>query len=102
MVYELFISDENFIVFFLIQKIIYFCAYLFTFIHFTELPEKPCVLPEFVDTSHRLHYHLSKRGRTVTDRVVSVLGYACPDITYCSALYPLAALFLHYMPGKWI
>ena len=65
-----------------------------------ELPEKPCVLPEFVDTSHRLHYHLSKRGRTVTDRVVSVLGYACPDITYCSALYPLAALFLHYMPGK--
>lgn len=66
-----------------------------------ELPEKPCVLPEFVDSSHRLHYHLSKRGRTVTDRVVSVLGYACPDITYCSALYPLAALFLHYMPGKW-
>ena len=66
----------------------------------TELPEKPCVLPEFVDTSHRLHYHLSKRGRTVTDRVVSVLGYACPDITYSPAIYPLAALFLHYMPGE--
>ncbi|XP_065203238.1 GTPase-activating protein skywalker isoform X4 [Planococcus citri] len=66
----------------------------------TELPEKPCVLPEFVDTSHRLHYHLSKRGRTVTDRVVSVLGYACPDITYSPAIYPLAALFLHYMPEE--
>lgn len=66
----------------------------------TELPERPTVLPEFVDTSHRLTFHLTKKGRSVTDRVVSVLGFACPDITYSPAIYALASLFLHYMPEE--
>ncbi|XP_054281742.1 GTPase-activating protein skywalker isoform X3 [Macrosteles quadrilineatus] len=63
----------------------------------TELPEKPILLPPFVDSAHRLSYHLTRKGRSVTDRVVCVLGFACPDITYSPAIYPIAALLLHFM-----
>ncbi|CRL00387.1 CLUMA_CG013655, isoform A [Clunio marinus] len=63
----------------------------------TELPEKPIMLPPFVDSTHCLPYHLTKKGRAVADRVVSVLGYACPDITYSPSLYPITAILLHFM-----
>ncbi|XP_046675698.1 GTPase-activating protein skywalker isoform X1 [Homalodisca vitripennis] len=63
----------------------------------TELPDKPILLPPFVDSAHRLSYHLTRKGRNVTDRVVCVLGFACPDITYSPAIYPIAALLLHFM-----
>lgn len=66
----------------------------------TELPEKPIMLPPFVDSTHCLPYHLTKKGRAVADRVVSVLGFACPDITYSPALYPITAILLHYMSGE--
>lgn len=65
-----------------------------------ELPEKPILLPPFVDSAHRLSYHLTRKGRSVTDRVVCVLGFACPDITYSPAVYPIAALLLHFMSGE--
>lgn len=77
------------------------------FIHFiwqvfgtTELPEKPMMLPPFVDSTHCLPYHLTRKGRAVADRVVSVLGYACPDITYSPSLYPITAILLHFMSGE--
>ncbi|XP_039280986.1 GTPase-activating protein skywalker isoform X2 [Nilaparvata lugens] len=63
----------------------------------TELPEKPILLPPFVDATRKLSYHLNRKGRNVTDRVVCVLGFACPDITYSPAVYPIAALLLHFM-----
>ncbi|XP_065081106.1 GTPase-activating protein skywalker isoform X4 [Ochlerotatus camptorhynchus] len=63
----------------------------------TELPEKPIMLPPFVDSTHCLPYHLTRKGRAVADRVVSVLGYACPDITYSPTLYPITAILLHFM-----
>lgn len=66
----------------------------------TELPEKPIMLPPFVDSTHCLPYHLTKKGRAVADRVVSVLGYACPDITYSPSLYPITAVLLHFMSGE--
>ncbi|KAK0160102.1 hypothetical protein PV328_007543 [Microctonus aethiopoides] len=62
-----------------------------------ELPEKSIMLPPFVDSTHCLSYHLTRKGRSVADRVVSVLGYACPDITYSPSLYPITALLLHFM-----
>ncbi|XP_018910949.1 GTPase-activating protein skywalker isoform X2 [Bemisia tabaci] len=65
----------------------------------TELPDKP-PLPPFVDSAHRLSYHLTRKGRSVTDRVVCVLGYSCPDITYSPAIYPITALLLHFMPEE--
>lgn len=68
----------------------------------TELPEKPIMLPPFVDSTHCLPYHLTKKGRAVADRVVSVLGFACPDITYSPSLYPVTAILLHFMSGEFI
>lgn len=58
------------------------------------------MLPPFVDSTHCLPYHLTRKGRAVADRVVTVLAYACPDITYSPALYPITALLLHFMSGK--
>ncbi|KAH9628969.1 hypothetical protein HF086_001879 [Spodoptera exigua] len=65
-----------------------------------ELPDKPIMLPPFVEATHCLGYHLTRKGRAVADRVVSVLGYACPDITYSPSLYPITAALLHFMPVK--
>lgn len=58
------------------------------------------MLPPFVDSTHCLSYNLTIKGRNVADRIVSVLGYACPDITYSPSLYPLTALLLHFVPGE--
>lgn len=66
----------------------------------TDVPDKPISLPPFVEPSHCQSYYLTHRGRTVADRVVSVLGYACPDIVYSPTIYPICALLLHYMSGK--
>lgn len=67
----------------------------------TELEQqKSIMLPPFVDSTHCLSYHLTRMGRNVADRVVSVLGFACPDITYSPSLYPLTALLLHFMPEE--
>lgn len=63
----------------------------------TELPGKPIMLPPFVDSAHCLPYHLTRKGRAVADRIVNVLGYACPDITYSPTLYPITAILLHFM-----
>lgn len=58
------------------------------------------MLPPFVDSTHCLPYHLTRKGRAVADRVVTVLAYACPDITYSPTLYPITALLLHFMSGE--
>lgn len=62
-----------------------------------ELPERPVGLPPFVEPSRCHAYHLTRAGRACADRVVSVLGYACPDIVYSPAIYPICALLLHYV-----
>lgn len=66
----------------------------------TDLPDKPINLPPFVEPSHCQLYYLTDKGRSVADRVVTVLGYACPDIVYSPTIYPICALLLHYMSGK--
>ncbi|ENN74421.1 hypothetical protein YQE_09005, partial [Dendroctonus ponderosae] len=65
-----------------------------------ELPERPVGLPPFVEPSRCHAYHLTRSGRACADRVISVLGYACPDIVYSPAIYPICALLLHYVTGK--
>lgn len=67
-----------------------------------DLPDKPISLPPFVEPSHCQSYYMTHKGRNVTDRVVSVLGFACPDIVYSPTIYPICAILLHYMSGKWI
>ncbi|CAH0557276.1 unnamed protein product [Brassicogethes aeneus] len=63
----------------------------------SDLPDKPMSLPPFLEPSHCQSYYMTHKGRSVTDRVVSVLGYACPDIVYSPTIYPICALLLHYM-----
>uniref|UniRef100_A0A0K8STK2 TBC1 domain family member 24 n=2 Tax=Lygus hesperus TaxID=30085 RepID=A0A0K8STK2_LYGHE len=63
----------------------------------TELPDKIVQLPQFVEMEHRHTFFLNKKGVKVADRVVCVLGFSCPDITYSPMVYPIAALLLHYM-----
>ncbi|KDR15241.1 TBC1 domain family member 24 isoform X3 [Zootermopsis nevadensis] len=63
----------------------------------TELPDKPILLPQFVESGHCIGYHLTRKGRIVADRVVCVLGYAHPEITYSPAMYPVTSILLHYM-----
>lgn len=66
----------------------------------TDLPDKSISLPPFVEPSHCQSYYMTHKGRCITDRLVSVLGYACPDIVYSPTIYPICALLLHYMSGK--
>jgi hypothetical protein len=78
------------------------CRYIadFCFYYFAELPDKPILLPQFVESGHCIAYHLTRKGRSVAERVVCVLGYAHPEITYSPAIYPITAILLHYMTGK--
>ncbi|XP_059483880.1 GTPase-activating protein skywalker isoform X2 [Neocloeon triangulifer] len=62
-----------------------------------ELPNRSLILPQFVEPSHCHNYYLSREGHITAERVISVLGYSCPDVTYSPVAFPLAALFLHYM-----
>lgn len=66
----------------------------------TDLPDKSISLPPFVEPSHCQSFYMTHKGRCITDRVVSVLGYACPDIVYSPTIYPICALLLHYMSGE--
>lgn len=66
----------------------------------TDLPDRLVALPPFVEPSRCHAYHLTRSGRACADRVISVLGYACPDIVYSPAIYPICALLLHYVTGK--
>uniref|UniRef100_A0A6P7GWZ8 GTPase-activating protein skywalker-like n=1 Tax=Diabrotica virgifera virgifera TaxID=50390 RepID=A0A6P7GWZ8_DIAVI len=68
----------------------------------TDLPDKSVSLPPFVEPSHCQSYYMTHKGRSITDRVVSVLGYACPDIVYSPTIYPICALLLHFMTGKFL
>lgn len=81
---------------------LFFSFVLFNILLITvlDVSDKPMLLPAFVENTHCLPYHLTRRGRGLADRVVCVLGFSCPDITYSPALYPIAALLLHFMSGK--
>lgn len=64
-----------------------------------DLPDKQIILPTFVENKHLYSHHLDSIGKNITDRIVCVLGFACPDITYSPAIYVLTSLLLHFMPG---
>jgi hypothetical protein len=79
------------------------CIYIneaYYYYYVAELPDKPILLPQFVESGHCIAYHLTRKGRNVADRVVCVLGYAHPEITYSPAIYPVTAILLHYMTGR--
>ena len=46
-----------------------------------------------------MSYYLNETGIQVARRVVNIISYSCPDITYAPSLYPITCLLLHYMSG---
>ena len=67
---------------------------------FTELSECHVSLPAFVDHHHLYSRALSQQGIQACQRIVSVIGFVNPSITYAPSLYPLTAIMLHFMEGK--
>lgn len=63
----------------------------------TELSECIAQLPAFIDANHKVSHSLSPRGVTVCERVICLISFNHPAITYAPALYGLTALLLHYM-----
>ena len=66
----------------------------------TGASEGSASLPTFVDKQHLHSYDLNEEGRAVTARIIQVLGYSFPAITYAPAVYPCTALLLHFMSEK--
>jgi len=54
-------------------------------------------LPTFVEPSFQMSYYLNERGIQIARRIVSIISYSCPDITYAPSLFPIACILLHYM-----
>ncbi|KAG0726689.1 TBC1 domain family member 24 [Chionoecetes opilio] len=62
-----------------------------------ELSECIVQLPAFIDANHKVSHSLSPRGVTVCERIISLISFNHPAITFAPALYALTALLLHYM-----
>lgn len=62
----------------------------------SELNDCRVVLPQFVDANH-LGRGLTSDGIAACGRIISVLAYYYPPITFAPALHPLAASLLLYM-----
>ncbi|XP_057372879.1 GTPase-activating protein skywalker-like isoform X1 [Daphnia carinata] len=62
-----------------------------------DLVTKTGPLPTFVEPSFQMSYYLNETGIQVARRVVNIISYSCPDITYAPSLYPITCLLLHYM-----
>ncbi len=58
-------------------------------------------VPTFVEPSLQMSYYLSDTGMQTARRVLSIVSYSCPDITYAPSLYPCTCILLHYMTGNW-
>lgn len=54
-------------------------------------------LPSFVDPAHTMSYHLTTAGRQQADRIISVVAFSYPAITFSPTIYSITCLLLHYM-----
>ena len=55
-------------------------------------------MPELLDTQHDfLTYYLTPEGGHILWKVMFVINYLNPDITYCPLMEPIVAIFLHFM-----
>jgi len=66
----------------------------------SEPPPSPVLLPGPCPPESGIYYNLDDTGISYCNRICSVLIYSYPDITYCSWLCPITALFLHYVEVK--
>ncbi|XP_064481222.1 GTPase-activating protein skywalker-like [Ornithodoros turicata] len=54
-------------------------------------------LPSFVDPLYCEDFCLGNNGRRCCERLLHNVSLAYPFVSYCPLLYPLTALFLHYL-----
>ena len=69
------------------------------FLYFSDIEDCHVALADFVDSHRLVSYGLSESGIKACKRVLAVIAYSFPAITYCPLLYPLTAIFMHYMDG---
>lgn len=74
---------------------------LMVFYMSTELAECIVQLPTFIDPNYKISQSLSPRGVMACERVIAVIAYSHPAITYAPSLYAITSLLLHYMDGEW-
>lgn len=63
----------------------------------TEISECQVQLPACIDVNFTTNHSLSPRGVIACQRVLSVIAFSNPAITYAPSLYSLCSLLLHYM-----
>jgi len=60
-------------------------------------PTSPKKLPSFIDVTYCRFYHLNNEGLKMVDKVVWSLARDHPEVTFCPLVFPMTALFLHFM-----
>lgn len=54
-------------------------------------------LPAFIDVTYCRFFHLNGEGQKAVERIIWSLARDHPEMTFCPLIYPMTALFLHYM-----
>ncbi|CAK9293026.1 unnamed protein product [Gordionus sp. m RMFG-2023] len=62
-----------------------------------QLTDQDFPVPAFIDTRFMSHYHLNNEGKLGVKRIVSILEFTHPDISYAPQIYYLTAIFLHFL-----
>eukprot|EP00096_Caligus_rogercresseyi_P011606 TRINITY_DN4607_c0_g1_i1.p1 TRINITY_DN4607_c0_g1~~TRINITY_DN4607_c0_g1_i1.p1 ORF type:complete len:545 (+),score=96.93 TRINITY_DN4607_c0_g1_i1:97-1731(+) len=55
-------------------------------------PFQPCIDPKLTST-----YGLNEVGKASVRRIVHVIAYNSPELNYCPLIFPLAAIFRHFL-----
>lgn len=98
----------------LLLAFLYIIFFLFLFINFSlfikkmykiffvpDVSDCNVILPAFVDQKLMTTHGLSAEGIKACERVISVIVYNCPAITYAPLIYPLTAILMHFMEGRY-
>ena len=54
-------------------------------------------LPSFIDVTYCRFFHLNAEGQKSVEKIIWSLARDHPEMTFCPLIYPMTALFLHYM-----
>lgn len=54
-------------------------------------------LPSFIDVTYCRFFHLNQEGQKSVETIIWSLARDHPEMTFCPLIYPMTALFLHYM-----
>jgi hypothetical protein len=63
-------------------------------------PSTPKKLPAFIDVTYCRFFHLNEEGQKSVEKVIWSLAREHPEVAFCPLVYPLTALFLHFMTDK--